>query len=66
MAESETISVREWDPDVFQRRVLELEAEGYVALLDSYQVLPEMNPETGEVIHLRRMDLCRKAPNNDR
>lgn len=65
MAESETISVREWDSDVFQRRVLELEAEGYIALLESYQVLPEMNPETGEVIHLRSVDLCKNSPHSD-
>lgn len=57
MSESLTIIVREWDADVFHRRVLELEAEGYEARLDSYQVLPEMNPETGEVIHLRSVEM---------
>lgn len=35
MNEAETITVREWDADVFQRRVLELEAAGYAARLDS-------------------------------
>jgi hypothetical protein len=59
MAESEMISVREWDPDVFQRRVLELEAAGYTTCLDSYQVSAEMDPETGEVIHLRSVELCK-------
>lgn len=59
MSESEIIIVREWDADLFQRRVLELEANGYSARLESYQVLPEMNPETGEVIHLRSIELCR-------
>lgn len=57
MSESETIMVREWDAEVFHRRVVELEASGYAARLDSYQVLPEMNPETGEVIHLRIVEM---------
>ena len=57
MSESETITVREWDADVFQHRVVELESSGYVARLDSYQVIPEMNPETGEVIHLRIVEM---------
>jgi hypothetical protein len=60
MSEFETIVVREWDPDLFYRRVHELEADGYAARLESYQVLPEMNPETGEVIHLRVVEM-RKA-----
>lgn len=66
MSESQTVVVREWDPDLFHRRVLELEAEGYVACLDSYQVLPEMNPETGEVIHLRSVEMCKTVANNTR
>lgn len=61
MSESENITVREWDPEVFHRRVLELEAEGYTASLDSYQVLPEMNPETGEIIHLRIVEMRKMA-----
>ncbi len=63
MSKSETITVREWDAKVFHRRVLELEAEGYAARLDSYQVLPEMNPETGEIIHLRSVDMYRAVAN---
>lgn len=61
MVESEAVSVREWDPDVFQRRVVELETEGYAARLDSYQVLAEMNPDTGEVLHLRCVEMCKDA-----
>jgi len=63
MSESETITVREWDPEVFHRRVHELEAEGYAACLDSYQVLAEMNPETGEIIHLRSVDMYKAGAN---
>ncbi len=56
---SKVIVIREWDSDVFHRRVLEMEAEGYVAQLESYSITPEMNPETGEIIHLRTIDLCK-------
>jgi hypothetical protein len=65
MSEAETIVVREWDPDQFHRRVTELEAEGYVACLDSYRIIPEMNPETGEVIHLRTVEMCKVATRRD-
>lgn len=59
MGEPETITIREWEPEIFHRRVLELEAAGYVALLNSYQISAEMNPETGEIIHLRSVDMYR-------
>jgi hypothetical protein len=59
MSEAEIITVREWDADVFQRRVLELAAAGYEARLDSYRIAAEMNPETGEVIHLRSVEMRR-------
>lgn len=59
MTESETIIVREWDAEVFQRRVVDLEASGYAARLDSYQIIAEMNPETGEVTHLRIVEMCK-------
>jgi hypothetical protein len=54
---SDTIIIREWDADAFHRRVLDLEAQGYQARLESYKVVPEMNPETGEVIHLHTVEL---------
>jgi hypothetical protein len=56
---SDTILIREWDADVFHRRVLEFEAQGYQARLESYEVVPEMNPETGEIIHLHTVELRR-------
>jgi hypothetical protein len=59
---SETILIREWDADLFHRRVLDLEAEGYQARLESYQVVPEMNPETGEIIHLHTVELRKLSP----
>jgi hypothetical protein len=63
ISKSETIVVRDWDPDIFHRRVVELEANGYSVCLDSYQIVPEMNPDTGEVIHLRSVEM-RKPANN--
>jgi hypothetical protein len=49
---SEAIIVREWNAPDFHRRVLEYEKQGYIARRDTYRVTPEMNPETGEIIHL--------------
>ncbi len=54
--------IREWDADAFHRRVIELEAEGYVARLESYQIIPEMNPETGEITHLRLIEMVLPDP----
>ena len=58
---SDTIVIREWDADVFHRRVLDLEAQGYQARLESYEVVPEMNPETGEIIHLHTVELRKSS-----
>jgi hypothetical protein len=54
---SNKLVIREWDCDRFHRRVLELEAQGYIALLDSYTVTPEMNPDTGVIIHLYSIEM---------
>jgi hypothetical protein len=54
---SEALTVREWGAEKFHRRVLELEAQGYAAQLSTYDVKPEMNPETGEVIHLHIIEM---------
>jgi hypothetical protein len=54
---SEAIVVREWSAEAFHRRVLELEAEGYSAQRDTYTINPEMNPDTGEVIHLHAIEM---------
>ena len=53
--------VREWDVDEFHRRVLQLEAAGYVSRRETYTVTPEMRPDTGEVTHLHSMELVRVA-----
>ncbi|MCI0663753.1 MAG: hypothetical protein L0220_22050 [Acidobacteria bacterium] len=53
----DVILVSEWDSESFHRRVLELEAVGYLARKESYNVTPEMNPETGIIIHLHTMEM---------
>lgn len=58
----DVVIVREWDADAFHRRVLELEDQGYVSRLDTYDVTPEMNPDTGEVIHLHTIELRKPGP----
>jgi hypothetical protein len=49
--------VSEWDTETFHRRVLELEAAGYLARQESYHVTAEMNPETGVIIHLHTIEM---------
>jgi hypothetical protein len=56
--------IRDWDADSFHRRVLELEAKGYVARRETYRITPEVNPETGEIIHLYSIELLRPDGTN--
>ena len=51
--------VREWDSDEFHRRVMELESQGYTSREGTYQISAEMNPETGEIIHLHAIEMIR-------
>ena len=59
---SECVLVRDWDSEAFQRRVLQLETRGYVSRLETYRVTPETNPETGEVLHLRSIEMILPEP----
>lgn len=61
-AASNPIVVNEWDADMFHRRVLDLEQQGYVARLETYRVTPEMNPETGQIVHLHTVELYQPTP----
>jgi len=61
---SDAVWVREWDVDAFHRKVLDLEAEGYITRRETYGVTPEMNPETGEIIHLRTIEMLK--PDSDK
>jgi len=60
---SGAILVREWDSDTFHQRVVELEAEGYVARRETYSIIPEMNPESGQIIHLHTIEM--RQPDSD-
>ena len=54
---SNAIAITEWDADAFHRRVMDLELQGYVARRETYRVTPEMNPETGRIVHLHTVEL---------
>ena len=58
---SDPIVVREWNSVTFHERVLEFESRGYVARLESYNIKAEMNPETGEIIHLHTIEMLPTA-----
>ena len=59
------------DPDLYEFDVsavfsrswlmLGFEAEGYIARRDSYEITPEVNPETGEIIHLHSIELSKPS-----
>ena len=59
---SEAILVREWGEEAFHHRVLEFETRGYVARRETYRITPEMNPETGEIIHLHTIEMFSLEP----
>ena len=49
--------IQEWNVDEFHRRVVQLESTGYIARRETYRITPEMNPETGEIIHLYTIEM---------
>jgi hypothetical protein len=53
----DTVVVRDWDVNSFHKQVLELEAQGYCSRRETYQITPEMNPETGVIVHLYTIEL---------
>lgn len=54
---NEPLLVREWGEDAFHRRLRELEAKGYMVRRETYRITTEMNPETGEIIHLHTIEM---------
>ena len=54
---SEALLVREWSAEAFHRHVLDLENKGFVARRETYTITPEVNPETGEIIHLHMIEM---------
>jgi len=55
----DVIVVREWDSDSFHQRVLELESQGYQARRETYRISPEMDPDTGKIVHLHTIEMSR-------
>ncbi len=53
----QTIIIRDWDPENFHARVRELEAQGYIARRETYEIKAEMNPDTGAISHLHTIEL---------
>jgi len=51
------ILIREWDSDKFHDSVMKLEAEGFVTKLETYQIEPESDPDTGKIIHLYTIEM---------
>lgn len=62
---SEAVLVREWGAEAFHHRVLEFEARGYIARRETYRITPEMNPETGEIIHLHTIEMFSLTQSSD-
>lgn len=56
---SEVVVVREWDADAFHKKVLQLEAEGFVSRLETYRIVADMNPDTGIIVHLHTIEMYR-------
>ena len=54
-----TILVNEWDSDEFHRRVMELQSAGYTSRQESYHILADVNPETGEILHLHTIEMLK-------
>jgi hypothetical protein len=63
-AAGNAILVSEWDADTFHSRVLDLELQGYLVRRETYRVTPEMNPETGQIVHLHAVELYRPLPDD--
>ena len=61
-AAGNAIVVNEWDADAFHRQVSDLELQGYVVRQGSYRVTPEMNPETGRIVHLHTVEMYQAGP----
>jgi hypothetical protein len=59
------IIVEEWDSDAFHRRVGELEEKGYVTRKETYRIIAEMNPETGRISHIYRIEMYEPEKDGD-
>ena len=55
-----TVLVHEWESDAFHRRVMELQSAGYTSRQESYRIIADVNPETGEIVHLHTIEMLRE------
>ena len=62
---NDAVIVSEWNSDRFHRLVLEMENKGYVCRQETYRITPEVNPVTGEIIHLHSVELYRPDPEDE-
>jgi hypothetical protein len=58
--------IREWDSDAFHQRVMELESKGYTPREGTYRITPEMNPETGAIVHLHAIEMIKQEQAEER
>jgi len=52
-----TVFLRECYFDVFNKKLSELEQDGYVSRWETYKITPELHPDTGIVQHVYTMEL---------
>ncbi len=60
MGKTDLVVVREFEAELFHKKVMELEAEGYIANRETYHVTPEMDPGDGKIIHLHSIEMIRR------
>jgi hypothetical protein len=53
------IIVQDWDSDGFHKQVMDMESKGYVTRQESYRITAVMNPETGRISHVYRIEMCK-------
>ena len=58
---TEAIIVRELNADAFHKRVISLENEGYIARLETYRILADMNPENGIITHVYSIEMYKQS-----
>lgn len=59
MPDAELIVIRDFDSDLFHQKVVEMEGKGYVANRDTYKITAEMDPETGNIVHLHTIEMVK-------
>ena len=52
-----TVFLRECYFDVFNKKLSELEEDGYVSRWETYKITPELHPDTGIEQHVYTMEL---------